>query len=75
MPPLLARQPPHTILLPPPTPTHPLSPTLAAETESCTAKLERAEKLIKGLGGEKARWASRPVRLCMHMCMHACPHV
>ena len=24
--------------------------------ENCQAKLERAEKLIGGLGGEKARW-------------------
>eukprot|EP00201_Polytomella_parva_P020499 CAMPEP_0175042260 /NCGR_PEP_ID=MMETSP0052_2-20121109/2450_1 /TAXON_ID=51329 ORGANISM="Polytomella parva, Strain SAG 63-3" /NCGR_SAMPLE_ID=MMETSP0052_2 /ASSEMBLY_ACC=CAM_ASM_000194 /LENGTH=3805 /DNA_ID=CAMNT_0016305023 /DNA_START=33 /DNA_END=11446 /DNA_ORIENTATION=+ len=29
---------------------------LEGEVELCTAKLERAEKLIKGLGGEKTRW-------------------
>lgn len=29
---------------------------LEGEVEVCTAKLERAEKLISGLGGEKARW-------------------
>ncbi len=30
--------------------------TLAADIELCGIKLQRAEKLIGGLGGEKARW-------------------
>jgi hypothetical protein len=29
---------------------------LESEVEICSAKLERAEKLITGLGGEKTRW-------------------
>jgi dynein heavy chain, axonemal len=29
---------------------------LEAEVELCTVKLDRASKLIGGLGGEKARW-------------------
>ncbi|PNH03664.1 Dynein heavy chain 7, axonemal [Tetrabaena socialis] len=36
---------------------------LEAETELCTAKLERAEKLIKGLGGEKTRWTQAAAKL------------
>jgi hypothetical protein len=32
---------------------------LQAETELCTVKLERAEKLIGGLGGEKTRCVPR----------------
>lgn len=35
----------------------------AAETELCTAKLERAEKLISGLGGEKTRWTEAAARM------------
>lgn len=35
----------------------------AAETELCTAKLERAEKLISGLGGEKSRWTEAAAKL------------
>jgi hypothetical protein len=31
---------------------------LEAEVALCTVKLERAEKLISGLGGEKARWTA-----------------
>ena len=30
--------------------------SLEHEVEDCAVKLERAEKLIHGLGGEKARW-------------------
>jgi dynein heavy chain len=30
---------------------------LEADVEDCTNKLERAEKLISGLGGEKTRWS------------------
>jgi dynein heavy chain len=29
---------------------------LEADIEMCSIKLDRAEKLIGGLGGEKARW-------------------
>ena len=29
---------------------------LAKQVAECTVKLQRAEKLIGGLGGEKARW-------------------
>ncbi|KXZ49087.1 hypothetical protein GPECTOR_23g2 [Gonium pectorale] len=36
---------------------------LEAETELCTAKLERAEKLISGLGGEKTRWTEAAAKL------------
>ncbi|GLC60993.1 hypothetical protein PLESTB_001703700 [Pleodorina starrii] len=36
---------------------------LEAETELCTAKLERAEKLISGLGGEKTRWTEAAAKM------------
>ncbi|KAG2482389.1 hypothetical protein HYH03_018685 [Edaphochlamys debaryana] len=36
---------------------------LEAETELCVAKLERAEKLISGLGGEKTRWTEAAAKL------------
>jgi dynein heavy chain len=36
---------------------------LEGEVEVCTAKLERAEKLISGLGGEKARWTEAAASL------------
>lgn len=32
--------------------------SLEAEVQLCTVKLERAEKLISGLGGEKQRWTA-----------------
>jgi len=31
---------------------------LEADVALCTVKLERAEKLISGLGGEKQRWTT-----------------
>ncbi len=31
--------------------------------EECTLKLERAEKLITGLGGEKVRWTEAAAAL------------
>lgn len=36
---------------------------LEAEVELCSVKLERAEKLIGGLGGEKTRWTATAERL------------
>ncbi|GBG26414.1 Dynein heavy chain 7, axonemal [Hondaea fermentalgiana] len=36
---------------------------LEQQVSDCTAKLDRAEKLISGLGGEKARWGEEAVRL------------
>lgn len=36
---------------------------LEAEVELCSVKLERAEKLIGGLGGEKSRWTETAERL------------
>eukprot|EP00951_Prasinocladus_malaysianus_P022904 scaffold193263_cov38-Prasinocladus_malaysianus.AAC.1 len=36
---------------------------LEAEVELCTQKLDRAEKLIGGLGGEKARWTEVAAQL------------
>lgn len=36
---------------------------LEAEVELCSVKLERAEKLIGGLGGEKARWTETAEQL------------
>ncbi len=38
---------------------------LQEEVELCTAKLERAEKLISGLGGEKARWTEAAEQLAV----------
>lgn len=37
---------------------------LEFDVHMCTVKLDRAEKLIKGLGGEKTRWtaAAKSVR-------------
>lgn len=36
---------------------------LESEVDLCTKKLERAEKLIGGLGGEKARWTDSALSL------------
>lgn len=36
---------------------------LEDEISVCTQKLERAEKLISGLGGEKDRWSQLAVKL------------
>jgi dynein heavy chain, axonemal len=36
---------------------------LEAEVQLCSIKLERAEKLIGGLGGEKVRWTETAQRL------------
>lgn len=36
---------------------------LEAEVQLCSIKLERAEKLIGGLGGEKTRWTETAQRL------------
>merc|ERR1719399_1223172 len=37
--------------------------TLQAQRDECAAKLIRAEKLITGLGGEKASWTANSVKL------------
>lgn len=41
-----------------------------ADVEECRARLDRAQKLIGGLGGEKDRWTvSQANQLCaMHYC-------
>jgi dynein heavy chain len=36
---------------------------LEHDVHMCTVKLDRAEKLISGLGGEKSRWTAAAVRL------------
>jgi dynein heavy chain len=36
---------------------------LEADIELCSIKLERADKLIGGLGGEKARWTDMAEQL------------
>jgi hypothetical protein len=36
---------------------------LEADIEMCSIKLDRAEKLIGGLGGEKARWEEAALEL------------
>lgn len=36
---------------------------LENQVKDCSAKLDRAEKLISGLGGEKARWSEEAARL------------
>jgi dynein heavy chain len=36
---------------------------LEADIEMCSIKLDRAEKLIGGLGGEKARWEEAELEL------------
>ena len=36
---------------------------LEADIELCSIKLERADKLIGGLGGEKARWTEMAEQL------------
>ena len=36
---------------------------ISYQVEDCTVKLERAEKLIGGLGGEKARWQETVITL------------
>lgn len=36
---------------------------LEADIEMCSIKLDRAEKLIGGLGGEKARWKEAALEL------------
>jgi dynein heavy chain len=38
---------------------------LEAEVELCSKKLERAEQLIGGLGGEKTRWTSVAEQLAL----------
>jgi hypothetical protein len=52
---------------------------LESDIELCSVKLNRAEKLIGGLGGEKARWqdtasdlAKAQVCLAMWCCMWCC---
>jgi len=40
-----------------------LQVSLEHEVEECKLKLERAEKLIEGLGGEKARWTEAATAL------------
>lgn len=37
--------------------------TLAFEVDLCSKKLERAEQLIGGLGGEKTRWSQTALEL------------
>lgn len=45
--------------LPTPTPwSQARKDTLQAEVQLCEQKLDRAQKLIGGLGGEKARWTA-----------------
>ncbi len=36
---------------------------LAAKAEECTIKMDRADRLLGGLGGEKVRWQQTVVRL------------
>ena len=36
---------------------------LEADVHMCTVKLDRAQKLISGLGGEKSRWQAAATRL------------
>ena len=36
---------------------------LAAKAEECTVKMDRADRLLGGLGGEKVRWQETVVRL------------
>ena len=36
---------------------------LEADVHMCTVKLDRAQKLIAGLGGEKTRWMAAAARL------------
>ena len=36
---------------------------LEADVEMCTVKLDRAQKLIEGLGGEKTRWSATAAQL------------
>ena len=36
---------------------------LEADVHMCTVKLDRAQKLIAGLGGEKSRWTAVAARL------------
>ena len=36
---------------------------LAEQVIDCKAKLERAEKLMTGLGGERSRWEAAVARL------------
>jgi len=40
-----------------------LKAKLEADVELCTVKLDRAQKLISGLGGEKTRWTAAAERL------------
>ena len=39
---------------------------LEADVHMCTVKLDRAQKLIAGLGGEKSRWTAVAARLGQH---------
>jgi hypothetical protein len=45
---------------------------LEGEVEVCSAKLERAEKLISGLGGEKARWTEAAAALGLKCVRGSC---
>ena len=38
---------------------------LTEDVELCTVKLDRAQKLISGLGGEKVRWTAAAAQLAL----------